>query len=265
MPTNGWWGEVAQAVTGFGKPLLGMLIFVAVGLLALLLGCAALQRKLLYYPSHHQETNGLTEWRHAGELIGYSRQVPSARNVWLMLHGNGGQASDRVYALPSFSGQDSVFILEYPGYGVRPGSPSMKSFNAAAEQAYEVLRAEFPKTPVCVVGESIGSGPAATLALNPHPPDKIVLVVPFDTLSQVAAHHFPLMPVRLLLRDKWDNLKSLQAYQGPVEIFGARDDEIIPMARARALAVGNPSWTFHEIQGGHNDWASHGRVRIRNP
>jgi len=265
VPTKGWCGEIAQAVTGLGKPLLGILVFAAVVLLAILVGCAALQRKLLFYPSHHHQTNGLSEWRQAGELIGYARLVPSPRNVWLMLHGNGGQASDRVYALDSFSRQDAVFILEYPGYGLRPGSPSMEHLNAAAAQAYQILRARFPKTPVCVVGESIGSGPASALALNTHPPDKIVLVVPFDTLSLVAAHHFPLMPVRLLLRDKWDNLKSLQAYQGPVEIFGARDDEIIPMARARALAASNPSWAFHEIQGGHNDWAGHDRVRIRNP
>ena len=35
-----------------------------------------------------------------------------------------------------------------------------------------LLRARFPHTPLCVVGESIGSGPAAKLAESPPPPDK---------------------------------------------------------------------------------------------
>jgi hypothetical protein len=58
--------------------------------------------------------------------------------VWLLIHGNGGQAADRAYALPSFSMDDSVFILEYPGYGSRKGKPSKKSLDAADRQAYRI-------------------------------------------------------------------------------------------------------------------------------
>lgn len=231
----------------------------------LILGYALFQRKLLYFPTHHHENHGLSEWRHAGQLIGYAREVSSPGTVWLMLHGNGGQASDRAYALPSFSSRDSLFILEYPGYGLRPGSPSMEAFNSAARLAYEKLRSRFPHTPVCVVGESIGSGPASALALNPQPPDKIVLIVPFDMLSRVAADHVPFIPTSLILRDNWNNIGSLAGYGGTVEIFAARDDTIIPVAHAKALADSKPSSRFHEIDGGHNDWAEKGRVVIRNP
>jgi pimeloyl-ACP methyl ester carboxylesterase len=246
-------------------PFLRILIFALVCFVVVVLGFAIFQRKLLYYPTHHHDNNGLYEWRQAGRLIGYAREVPSPRNVWLLVHGNGGQAGDRAYALPSFSSLDSVFILEYPGYGARPGSPSMEACNAAAKEAYEILRARFPNTPVCVAGESIGSGPASALARNPHPPEKIVLILPFDALSHVAAHHFSYLPIGLMLRDKWNNIDSLKGYRGRVEIFGARDDTIIPILHARALAKSLPSATFHEIEGGHNDWATRGRVEIRNP
>jgi pimeloyl-ACP methyl ester carboxylesterase len=227
-----------------------------------ILGCIVFQRKLLYYPTHHQNTNGLSEWLSDGQLIGYAREVSSPEIVWLMLHGNGGQASDRVYALPSFSSRDSVFILEYPGYGARPGSPSMQTINSAATQAYEALRSRFPHTPVCVVGESIGSGPASLLAKNHQPPEKIVLIVPFDMLSRVAAHHFPFVPIRLCLLDTWNTIESLKGYRGQVEIFGARDDTIIPISHAKALAESKPSAIFHEIPGGHNDWVGTGQVKI---
>jgi len=239
-----------------------IVLFLIFGFLFVVIGCVAFQRKLLYYPTHHQENYGLSEWIHEGQRIGSAREVPSPENVWLLLHGNGGQASDRVYALPSFSDQDSVFILEYPGFGVRPGLPSMTSFNSAANQAYQALRSRFPHTPVCVVGESVGSGPASVLAMNQQPPDKIVLIVPFDILSRVAAHHFPFIPIRLFLRDAWNNIESLKGYTGPVEIYGARDDTIIPIIHARTLAVSKPSSKFHEIAGGHNDWADTGRVKI---
>ena len=242
-----------------------IVIYLVFGFLAFALGCVAFQRKLLYYPTHHQENYGLSEWLHEGQLIGYAREVSSPKNVWLMLYGNGGQASDRVYALPSFSTQDSVFVLEYPGFGLRPGSPSMPAFNLAANQAYEILRSRFPNTPVCVVGESIGSGPASVLATNQHPPDKIVLIVPFDILSRVAADHFPFIPISLCLRDKWNNIESLKGYKGPLEIFGAHDDTVIPIVHAKALAESKPSSKFHEIEGGHNDWAINGRVKIMNP
>lgn len=239
-------------------------IAVLVGFVVVALGCLVFQRKLLYYPTHHHEKYGLSEWHNEGQLIGYAREVPSAKNIWLMLHGNGGQASDRVYAIPSFSDHDSVFILEYPGYGLRPGSPSRSSINAAALQAYVALRARFTGTPVCVVGESIGSGPAAFLAKNHLPPDKIVLIVPFDILSRVAVRHYPFLPISLCLLDNWNNIESLKGYRGHLEIFGARDDTIIPIAHAKVLAESNPSAKFHEISGGHNDWSTPGQVRIVN-
>lgn len=136
----------------------------------LVFGCQSLQRSALFYPTHNDGDGGLARWTHDGALIGFAREVPEPENVWLMLHGNGGQAADRVYALGAFSPRDSVFIMEYPGYGKRPGKPSRGSFDAAALAAYQLLRARFPGKPVCVAAESIGSGPAATLAAANPPP-----------------------------------------------------------------------------------------------
>jgi hypothetical protein len=235
----------------------------AAAYLALLIGSALFQRKLLYLPSHHQGSNGLAEWRHEGLLIGYARQAASPGAVWLFLHGNAGQAADRTYALPSFMVRDSVYILEYPGYGSRSGAPSMTSFNAAARQAYDLLRAQFPDRPVCVAAESIGCGPAAFLAMNPSPPDKLVLILPFDTLAAVAARHYPYLPVRMLLRDNWDNIASLRGYQGELELFAAAADTIIPISHARALAASKPAAVFHSIDGDHNDWSTGAQVKIR--
>lgn len=243
--------------------MLRLLLTSAVMYLVLLAGCALFQRKLLFLPTNHPGDSGLEEWRHEGRLIGTVRVGAPSGTVWLFLHGNAGQAADRTYILPSFAVMDSVYILEYPGYGSRSGSPSRASIDAAAQQAYELLRARFPGRPVCVAAESLGCGPAAALAKNPLPPDKIVLILPFDTLAAVAARRYPFLPVRMLLRDNWDNITALRSYQGQLELFAAEADAIIPVTHARLLAASKPAAVFHVIGGSHNDWSVGAKVKIR--
>ena len=238
---------------------------IGIGLVLVVVGCRSLERRLLFFPTHQPPDNRLTPWIKDGRTIGYARVVASPKNVWLMLHGNGGQASDRAYALPCFPPRDSVYILEYPGYGNRAGRPSAKVFNEAAEEAYRFLRTSFPFEPVCVAAESIGSGPAAQLAGLNQPPDKIVLVVPFDKLSNVAKDHYPSLVVGLLLSNEWDNVKALSSYKGPLEIYAAKDDTIIPVKHASALAAAVANAKFVQIEGGHNDWSQQPQVKFKNP
>jgi len=221
------------------------------------------QRSLLYFPTHEATSRtGLTPWSDGSRTIGCCREVANPKTIWLMTHGNAGQAADRQYVLSRMSSQDSLYVLEYPGYGMREGHPDRESMNHAASEVYQLLRSRNPSTPVCVLGESIGSGPACALALEKVPPDKIVLVVPFDTLASVAAERFYFLPVRLLLRDRWDNVESLKHYGGPVEIFGATNDEIIPVEHATDLAKQVPTAHFIAISGGHNNWSASEQVKI---
>lgn len=221
------------------------------------------QRSMLFFPTHAVPATRLAPWSNGGHTIGYCREVQNPGTIWLMMHGNAGQAADRDYVLRCMSEHDSLYVLEYPGYGSREGSPSLESMNKAASDAYQLLRSRNPTTPVCVLGESIGSGPACALAQEKIAPDKIVLVVPFDTLASVASKQFFFLPVRLMLHDAWDNVESLRHYPGPVEIFGATDDTIIPIEHAKALANQIPSAHFIAISGGHNDWSENDNVKIR--
>lgn len=239
---------------------------ITVGILVILfaLGCQSIQRKLMFFPSHHANDNGFTRWVRDGKTIGFAREVAAPKNVWLMLHGNGGQAADRTYAMFAFDPADAVYILEYPGYGQREGKPSRRSFDAAARAGYADLRARFPGKLVCIAGESIGSGPASMLSRASPAPDKIVLVVPFDRITDVARDHVRYLPVGLILRGTWDNIDALRGYQGPVEIFGAEKDEVIDVRHARALAASVPQAKFHLIGGGHG-WANGRDVAFHCP
>lgn len=233
--------------------------------LAMFFGCQSMVRSALFYPTHNAGDGGLARWMDGDALVGFAREVPNPENIWLMLHGNAGQAADRVYALDAFAPGDSVFIMEYPGYGQRPGKPSRRNFDVAAFEAYELLRKEFPGKPVCVAAESIGSGPAAMLGAASQPPDKLVLIVPFDDLKSVAKDHLRYLPTSLMLAGTWNNVEALAAYDGPIEVFGAQLDQVIDVRHAQALAASRPQAKFHLIRGGHNDWSTQPDVRIRNP
>ena len=220
-----------------------------------------LQRSMLYFPTHASPRSRLAPWSDGKGTIGYCREVPNPKTVWLMVHGNGGQAADRDYVLDRMSNEDSLYVLEYPGYGLREGTPSMKTMNQAASDAYHLLQARNPNTAICILGESIGSGPACSLVREKRAPDKIVLVVPFDALVRVASRGFYFLPVSFLLRDNWNNLETLRHYTGPVDIFGAIDDTIIPIEHAKSLARQTGA-RFTAITGGHNDWSANKNVTI---
>jgi pimeloyl-ACP methyl ester carboxylesterase len=129
-------------------------------------------------------------------------------------------------------------------------------------QAYTLLCSRNPGVPIGVIGESIGSGPACTLARAKPAPAKIVLLVPFDTLVSVASERMPFLPVGLLLRDAWDNGAALEHYDGPIDIFGAIDDSVIPFEHAKRLAAALPHSHFKAILGGHNDWSTSSELTI---
>ncbi len=237
------------------RPLIIAALILGAGYALIVLLYATNQRRMLYFPSHNSSTGQLTPWFKDGGIVGCYREKKNPPAIWLMTHGNGGQASDREYALHCFPPADSVYVLEYPGFGLRAGQPTKESMNRAAEEMYRDLRARFPGKKIGVVGESIGSGPACHLGSLPNPPDKLVLVVPFETLVDVAFDHVPFLPVSLILKDDWDNLAALRTYPGPIEIFGAADDRLIEVSHAKRLAAGLPRARFHLISGGHNDWS----------
>lgn len=205
--------------------------------LLLVAGCAW-QRKLLYFPTRLPEgeveqaatRSGLSPWHNAaGQLIGWklAANAPAAGSV-LVLHGNGGCALHRVYfARPIHDAVSfDVFILEYPGYGMREGSPSLKSWLAAGEEAFALLPQE---QPIYLVSESLGTGVAAHLAKrHPQKVAGMVMFVPFDSLPSLAQSRMPVLLPYFFLRDRFQPAEWLKDYRGPVKMVLAERDEIIP-------------------------------------
>ena len=209
------------------------------------------QRRLMYFPDRSMEPEalqraarmGLIPWRDGtGNLLGWRRPMvrPGAVRI-LVLHGNAGDAIGRVDYLPMLeaAGFEGV-LLEYPGYGPRDGVRSETSLVADARAALRRLKEE-ATSPVILLGESLGSGVAVQVAAaEPGSVAGLLLPVPFARMTEVAAHHYPFLPMSLLLRDRWDSLGAVRGYTGPVAILVAGRDEVVGPGQGRRLAQACP-------------------------
>jgi uncharacterized protein len=253
-----------------------LLLLLAAGALALLLLVYFEQRRLIYFPDREvpsPRTLGLSsvvEAEFAAEdgvaLRGWFAPAwdPPRRLAVLVAHGNGGSVADRaplLRALPRL-GLD-VLVFDYRGYGksadVAPTEDGLYRDGRAA-LAWLRQRTGLPTQRLVLYGESLGTGVAVELAheLLPDSPAALVLQSPFTSLPDAAATHYPFLPVRLLLRDRYDNLAKLPALRAPLLVLHGTRDAIVPVAEGRALcaAASGPKRFVEVPKRDHNDlWA----------
>jgi uncharacterized protein len=235
-------------------------------LLVLFFGAAifayAVQRMLIYYPQSadlpavesRAARDGLYPWRDSeGNFIGW-RTRHGVGAPLVIFHGNAGHALHRSYIIARLHDAGitpPIFILEYPGYGARPGTPSEETLVQAALSALDLI-----SEPVILFGESLGSGVACAVAAQR--PDAIrgaLLVTPFDSLTAVAKKHYPWLPVGLLLKDRYDSSRALQSVRVPLAIIVAEEDVVIPAASGIRLfeAYSGPKKLWRVLGSGHNE------------
>ena len=245
-------------------PLLRAVLALAALLASLLVAALLLQRKLLYFPERlelgaalaRSSRLGLVPWLDPdGGLRGWRRPPAggSPRARLLVLHGNAGSALDRFAYLAALRPRGvEVVLLEYPGYGARPGRPSQQALTAAVVEAVDALSAE--GAPVWLLGESLGSGvAAAATARRPALVRGLLLVTPFAELAAVARHHYPLLPGWFLL-DRWSPLRDLAGWSGPAVVLLAGADEVVTRGEGERLfaALAGPRRLGVEEGASHN-------------
>jgi len=247
--------------------LLRIILYSVVLYIALTALVFLLQRRLLYHPSVNPlsasdlQALGLQYWPASGiDYRGFinTRVSTPVKGTVMVFHGNGGAASDRLFYTRALAPLGyRVLLMEYPGYGGRAGKPSEASFIADAKQSVALAHHHFG-VPLFLWGESLGAGVVAALAADSTLPIAgVALITPWDSLTRLAQRLFWFLPVRWLVRDRYDNVRNLQAYDKPVAVLIAERDDIIPKAHGLRLYESIQSspkklWVFE--QGGHNNW-----------
>jgi pimeloyl-ACP methyl ester carboxylesterase len=201
--------------------------------------------------------HGFAPWKNSnGQIIGW--KIPASGQATasvLIMHGNAGCALSRDYIAQPIHDASSadVYVLEYPGYGARAGSPSKTSMAGAAEEALRLMPSGLPKY---LVSESIGAGVTAELAKN-HPTEVagMVMFVPYHNLAAVAQRHFYFLPTYFLLLDRFNPEQCLKSYHGPIKFVVAEKDEIVGSATGERLSVSYAGPKDVQIipDAGHND------------
>ncbi len=245
----------------FVAPVLGLLL--ACG--ALLAAIALLQDRLLYFPARatvaQMSTGRLAAWPSAQDFRGLvAEPAGPVRGTAIVFHGNAGHAGHRAFYAQALTALGlRVILAEYPGYGPRDGALGERSFVADAEQTL-ALAHRLHGAPLLVIGESLGAGVAAAAAVRQRDTVAgLLLITPWDRLQNVAAFHYPWLPVGWLLRDRYDSSAHLAAFDRPVLVAVAERDAIVPARFGTALHEALRGRKQLDVIGsaGHNDWVLH--------
>ena len=150
----------------------------------------------------------------------------------------GGNAEEVSYLIEhrAHLGNWSLLLMNYRGYGLSGGKPGEAAFFADALRLYDVMRArpDIDSTRIAVLGRSLGSGVAVYLA-SQRSVNRVVLITPFDSVTNVGQRHYPYVPVRWLIKHPFDSLSRAGAVREPLLVLAAEEDEVIPVPHAERL------------------------------
>ena len=254
------------------RPLVIACLVLACACVATVGAARLLSRRLIFHPDDRRpesnpEIPGLRAisagaQEHAGPAAWY---VPASHGLPTIayLHGNAGNIGDREGRMAAFAHAGiGILMVEYPGYGGEPGTPSEKGLLEVGRGALDFLeRSGVPSPGVFLYGESIGTGVATRLATE-REVGGLILESPYTSILDIARQMVPWLPVRLLLSDRFEQLSLIAMVHAPLLVLQGSLDRVIPPAMGQAVfaAANQPKRLWVAPQGGHNDLAAFGAI-----
>jgi fermentation-respiration switch protein FrsA (DUF1100 family) len=200
-------------------------------------------------------------------VSGWFVHGPSTERVMLFCHGNAGNMSDRLDTLRILVDLGySVAIFDYRGYGQSSGKPTEMGTYKDAMRVWQYLsevRGISPHDTV-VFGRSLGAAVATKIAAVIKP-RCLIVESGFGSLPAIASEKFWFLPVKMLCRFAYDNIRTIKAVRCPVLVIHSRDDRLISFRHGcRIFEAANEPKHFLEISGPHNDgFLTSGAVYIK--
>ena len=240
----------------------------AVGYLLVILVLLLIENMLVYPAPRYPAGDWSATWLEHDDVYmtsadgtkihGWYVEHPQPKAVVLYCHGNGTHVAYLGEFLREMRDefQVSIFAFDYRGYGRSEGKPIEKGIleDSDAAQDWLARRAGIPREEIVLMGRSLGGGVVLHLAAE-NGARGVILQNTFTSLPDAAATHYPWLPVRMLMRNRYDSLSRITRYSGPILISHGTADTIVPYSQGRKLfdlATGPKE--FFEIAGGdHND------------
>ena len=200
----------------------------------------ASQRNSIYFPTPevHVADAGVMRLASDGETLKiWHLANAGGSDAIIYLGGNAEDVSGNIPDYMTMFPRHDIYLANYRGFGGSTGSPTEAGLYKDALAVFDEIRSRH--TSISVIGRSLGSGVATYLA-TARDIDNLILVTPFDSLENVAKKAMPILPVSLLLKDKFDSVARVGEITAPVLIVIAEYDEVIPRQRSDALVAAFP-------------------------
>jgi fermentation-respiration switch protein FrsA (DUF1100 family) len=236
--------------SGLARTVLFFVAIIGALYLALVVYLYVIQERILYHPNLIRPR--LQEWGAADmaevtlktadglELNAWYKPAREGRPTILHFHGNAGHIGGRGRKLsPYREAGFGLLLVDYRGYGGNAGTPSEQGLYHDGRAALAFLTASgVPASRIVLYGESLGSGVATQMArelAEKEPVAALILEAPFSAAGDVGAYHYPYIPVRTLLRDRFASIEKIAQVKTPVMIVHGEDDRTIPVVLGRNL------------------------------
>ena len=250
-----------------------VLIFTIIPYVAITVFMTVAQRSLIYRPTktkrlpanalvlsglqaddveiHVDDSLTLHGWRFHGR----SPADFEPRFLVIYFPGNGGCRAHRVTDCCDFAelGCD-VVLFDYRGYGDNQGSPSESALADDARRIWTFATEElqFPPERIVVFGESLGGAMATRLAAElsqaGSPPAALVLNSTFASLTETVAWHYPALPVRQLLWDRYPSVERIAHVTCPILQYHGTADDVVAFEHGQHLFATAPSRSMQGIE-----------------
>ena len=237
-------------------PILIILIFIIIYLF-ILISTYAFQRNLLYHPRENnyfgdqllvsvekikiktKDNIELLSWYHNKNINDY--------NTILFLHGNAGSLENRIHKINHFKDMDINFlIIAWRGFSGNKGQPTEQNLYEDADSAVQWLKSKGVKeNNIIIYGESLGTGVATEIAQNKNFAG-IILESPFTSMIEVGKNNYPYLPVKFLLKDKYESDKKIKNIKSPILIMHGKVDNIVPFYMGKKMyeLANDPKYSY---------------------
>jgi fermentation-respiration switch protein FrsA (DUF1100 family) len=164
------------------------------------------------------------------DLLGWFHKKDLKRfKTIIYFHGNAGKLENRIHKLNHFKDMDVNFlIIAWRGFSGNDGKPSEENLYIDGNSSIKWLKnLGLSEKDIIIYGESLGTGVATEIAKNNNFAG-LVLETPFTSMIEAAKNFYPYIPVRILLRDKYENDKKIKNINIPVFVMHGEADQIVP-------------------------------------
>ncbi len=262
-----------------GRTMTGIVIAVVTAYAALAGGIYFFQRSLLYRPVTKLPSpgqSGVGEMKRVSLQTGdglalkaWFKASEPGRSTIVFFHGNAGNIAMRADKARLFLDKGfGLLLVEYRGYGGNPGSPSEDGLFLDGRAAMAFLSKEgVSPSKTVLYGESLGTGVAVRMAYEmakEEPALALVLEAPFSSIAALAAHHYPYLPARFIIKDRFDSLSLIAQVKTRVLVVHGENDRTTPILFARKLfeSAVFPKQAYWLAGAGHSDLFEYGAGEI---